>query len=174
MELMIGDNYAEEENVTRKLPSAASTASIHVSHCRSSADNVNRKKSCERVRYRRDALFTGVSALNRGKHRSPENAVERLTVPHRNESIVDIRSTARPSVHHFRGVAMPVIRVDMLAGRTPAQKSELAEVLTRETARIARCAPKDVQIVFGEFAPSSWAVGGALVAGHVATTQSES
>ena len=58
---------------------------------------------------------------------------------------------------------MPIIRLEMLSGRTPEQKSELAEALTRETARIARCAPKDVQIVFSEVLPSSWAIGGEIV-----------
>jgi 4-oxalocrotonate tautomerase len=68
---------------------------------------------------------------------------------------------------------MPIIHVQMLSGRSPEQKSELAEVLTRETARIAKCAAEDVQIVIGEFAHSSWAVGGRLVAGHVEDRQNE-
>jgi 4-oxalocrotonate tautomerase len=63
---------------------------------------------------------------------------------------------------------MPIIRLEMLSGRTAEQKSELAEVLTRETARIAKCAPADVQIVFAEFAPTSWAVGGVMVANGAA------
>ncbi|AET92716.1 MULTISPECIES: tautomerase family protein [Caballeronia] len=63
---------------------------------------------------------------------------------------------------------MPIIRVEMLAGRTLEQKSELAEVLTRETARIARCTLTDVQIVFDERAHASWAVGGRLVSDHAA------
>ena len=61
---------------------------------------------------------------------------------------------------------MPIIHVEMLAGRTLEQKSELAEVLTRETARIARCSLADVQIVFDEKAHASWAVGGRLVSAH--------
>jgi 4-oxalocrotonate tautomerase len=64
--------------------------------------------------------------------------------------------------------AMPIIRLEMLAGRSPEQKSELAEALTRETARIAKCAPNDVQIVFAEVPPSSWAIGGAMVASRIA------
>ena len=68
---------------------------------------------------------------------------------------------------------MPIIRVEMLAGRTLEQKSELAEVLTRETARIARCALADVQLVFDERAHASWAVGGRLVAGHASAHAEE-
>ncbi|MEM5375034.1 tautomerase family protein [Paraburkholderia azotifigens] len=64
------------------------------------------------------------------------------------------------------GTAMPIIHVEMLAGRTQEQKSELAEVLARETARIARCALDDVQIVFDERAHASWAIGGRLVSDH--------
>lgn len=59
---------------------------------------------------------------------------------------------------------MPIIRLEMLAGRTQEQKAELADVLTRETARIAKCPAQDIQIVFDEVARSNWAVGGKLVA----------
>ncbi|MBN3787314.1 tautomerase family protein [Burkholderia sp. Ac-20353] len=57
---------------------------------------------------------------------------------------------------------MPIIHLEMLSGRTHQQKSELAEALTRETARIARCAISDVQVVINEVDRSLWAVGGAL------------
>ncbi|SAK75602.1 4-oxalocrotonate tautomerase [Caballeronia hypogeia] len=63
---------------------------------------------------------------------------------------------------------MPIIHVQMLAGRTLEQKSELADALTRETARIARCTAADVQIVFDEVAHASWAVGGRLVSANSA------
>lgn len=55
---------------------------------------------------------------------------------------------------------MPVIRVEMLEGRTPAQKSELAAVFTREMARIAKCSAEHVQVVFIEVARGDWAIGG--------------
>jgi len=57
---------------------------------------------------------------------------------------------------------MPILTLEMLSGRTEEQKIELADVLTRETARIAKCAVQDVQIVFSEVPRSSWAVGGKL------------
>lgn len=57
---------------------------------------------------------------------------------------------------------MPIIRLEMLTGRTHAQKAELAEVLTRETARIARCPLADVQLVMTEVERSMWSVGGTL------------
>jgi 4-oxalocrotonate tautomerase len=57
---------------------------------------------------------------------------------------------------------MPIIRLEMLTGRTHAQKVELAEVLTREAARIAKCPASDIQLVITEVERSSWAVGGKL------------
>lgn len=57
---------------------------------------------------------------------------------------------------------MPVLRVEMLAGRSRDQKKEMAEVFTREMARIAKCAPEHVQIVFCDVAKADWAVGGVL------------
>jgi 4-oxalocrotonate tautomerase len=57
---------------------------------------------------------------------------------------------------------MPIIRLEMLHGRTLDQKRELADVLTRETARIARCSTDSIQIVFAEVSRDDWAVGGVL------------
>ncbi|WP_029352884.1 tautomerase family protein [Bosea sp. 117] len=57
---------------------------------------------------------------------------------------------------------MPIIRVEMLTGRTREQKQELAESLTSEMARIAKCTPASVQIVFTEVEREDWAIGGVL------------
>ena len=61
---------------------------------------------------------------------------------------------------------MPFVRVEMLAGRSGAQKREVVEVFTRELARIVACAEDDVQIIVTEIAKSDWAVGGKFPAGH--------
>jgi 4-oxalocrotonate tautomerase len=45
---------------------------------------------------------------------------------------------------------MPIIKVEMLKGRTVAQKREYTEVVTRETARILNCKPEVVDILFYE------------------------
>lgn len=58
---------------------------------------------------------------------------------------------------------MPVLRIEMLAGRTRGQKQELADVLTREMSRIVNCSPESIQIVFCDVARDDWAVGGRLV-----------
>ena len=57
---------------------------------------------------------------------------------------------------------MPILRVEMLSGRSREQKKELAEVLTRETARIAKCAPSAINIVFVDVEREDWAVAGVL------------
>lgn len=57
---------------------------------------------------------------------------------------------------------MPVIRVEMLAGRSRDQKREMAEAFTREMSRIAKVKPEAIQIVFTDVAKSDWAIAGQL------------
>jgi 4-oxalocrotonate tautomerase len=59
---------------------------------------------------------------------------------------------------------MPVIRLEMLAGRSIEQKRELVDVLTRETARIAKTNPDSIFVVIEDVAKENWGVGGKLVA----------
>jgi len=58
---------------------------------------------------------------------------------------------------------MPVIRIEMLAGRTVEQKRELVEVLTRETARIAGTNPASIFVVIEDVAKENWGAGGQLM-----------
>ena len=58
---------------------------------------------------------------------------------------------------------MPVIRVEMLAGRSVAQKRELVAVLTRETARIAGTSPASIFVVIEDVAKENWGAGGKLL-----------
>ncbi len=55
---------------------------------------------------------------------------------------------------------MPVIRVEWLSGRSQEQKREVASVFTAELARIAKCKPDDVQVVFLDVERKNWSVGG--------------
>ncbi|MBN9315287.1 MAG: 4-oxalocrotonate tautomerase [Devosia sp.] len=59
---------------------------------------------------------------------------------------------------------MPMIRVELLKGRTIAQKREFAEVVTREAARILKCAPDVVDVVFQDVERHDWASSGRLEA----------
>ncbi|MEP9386457.1 4-oxalocrotonate tautomerase [Mesorhizobium sp. KR9-304] len=58
---------------------------------------------------------------------------------------------------------MPIIRVELLEGRTVEQKREFAEMVTREGARILRCAPESINVVFARVARDDWAVDGRLM-----------
>ena len=57
---------------------------------------------------------------------------------------------------------MPMIRVELLKGRTIDQKREFADVVTREAARILRCSPDVVDIVFQEIERHDWSSNGKL------------
>jgi 4-oxalocrotonate tautomerase len=58
---------------------------------------------------------------------------------------------------------MPIIRIEMIAGRTAEQKRELVEALTRETARIAKTSADSVMVIIEDVAEENWAVGGKLL-----------
>lgn len=57
---------------------------------------------------------------------------------------------------------MPIVHVEMWEGRSLEQKRELIEILTRETARIAQCAPESVYIVIQDVKKENWGAGGRL------------
>ncbi|MEM1242977.1 MAG: 2-hydroxymuconate tautomerase family protein [Cyanobacteria bacterium P01_H01_bin.26] len=57
---------------------------------------------------------------------------------------------------------MPIIRVEILPGRTVDQKRELVDVLSRETARIAGCSVESIYVVIEDVKKENWGVGGQL------------
>jgi len=57
---------------------------------------------------------------------------------------------------------MPIMRIEMFTGRTPEQKREFVEVVTRETCRTLNCQPEDVNIIIDEVPRERWATGGKL------------
>ena len=57
---------------------------------------------------------------------------------------------------------MPFIQIYMVEGRTVEQKRELAEVLTKEVARIAKADPHAVHIHFFDLAKENMADAGIL------------
>ena len=67
---------------------------------------------------------------------------------------------------------MPIIRVEMLKGRTAEQKQELANNLT--TAFIESCGgnTEKLNIIITEVDSENWAIGGALLANKAAKTTS--
>ena len=57
---------------------------------------------------------------------------------------------------------MPMIKVELLKGRSVEQKREFAEVVTREASRILKCPPDVVDIVFQDVEAHDWAHNGKL------------
>jgi 4-oxalocrotonate tautomerase len=58
---------------------------------------------------------------------------------------------------------MPIIRIEMLEGRSVAQKQELVEVLSRETARITGCSLDVITVVVEDVKRENWGVAGRLL-----------
>ena len=57
---------------------------------------------------------------------------------------------------------MPLIHVSLFEGRSVEQKREYVKVVTAETARILKCAPEAVDIIFEDIKKSDWASAGKL------------
>ena len=55
---------------------------------------------------------------------------------------------------------MPLIRVELLEGRSPEQKRELARALTEATTRTLGCKPDAVDVMFFDVRPSDWVSAG--------------
>lgn len=58
---------------------------------------------------------------------------------------------------------MPIIRVEMLEGRSVEKKRELVATLTRETARIAGCSEDSIYVVIEDVKKENWGVSGQLL-----------
>lgn len=57
---------------------------------------------------------------------------------------------------------MPFIHVRLFEGRTTEQKREFSEAVTREAARILKCPPEAVDVVFDDVKKTDWATAGKL------------
>lgn len=55
---------------------------------------------------------------------------------------------------------MPMIRVEMYAGRTPEQKKALVKALTEAFVSTAGSTPESVQIILQEIEKNEWATAG--------------
>jgi len=58
---------------------------------------------------------------------------------------------------------MPIIRVEILEGRSVEKKRELVETLSKETARIIGCPESSIYVVIEDVAKQNWGVGGELL-----------
>ena len=57
---------------------------------------------------------------------------------------------------------MPIVRIEMWTGRTHAQKTELARVITDAMVTIAHTTPEATIVIFDDIAKENWATGGVL------------
>ncbi len=57
---------------------------------------------------------------------------------------------------------MPIVRIEMLPGRSLAQKRELARVITKAVSEIAHADPGETLVLFNEYSIEDWASGGRL------------
>lgn len=58
---------------------------------------------------------------------------------------------------------MPIVRVEMIEGRTDDQKQRLAELITDAMVRVAGSKSEETYVVFEDVSSRNWAVGGRLV-----------
>jgi 4-oxalocrotonate tautomerase len=57
---------------------------------------------------------------------------------------------------------MPIVRIEMLPGRSLAQKRELVRVITDAVCNIAHTRPEDTLVLFNEYSVEDWATKGKL------------
>ena len=55
---------------------------------------------------------------------------------------------------------MPIIRVEMFAGRDPETKQELVKSLTSEMVRITGCGEASVNVIITDVKEENWGMGG--------------
>ncbi len=69
----------------------------------------------------------------------------------------------RKANHPAEGVKiMPIVQIEMLAGRTVEQKRALAEKLTQVISETLNCPPTAVTIIMRDMPPTNYATGGKL------------
>lgn len=61
---------------------------------------------------------------------------------------------------------MPIVRIEMLEGRSLAQKRELTRVITDAVCNIAHTTPQDTLVVFNDYSAESWSTDGKLYIDH--------
>ncbi|KPV53327.1 hypothetical protein SE17_10290 [Kouleothrix aurantiaca] len=59
---------------------------------------------------------------------------------------------------------MPIVRIDLLAGRTPERKLALLRQVTDAVVSALDVRPEQVRVLINEIQPENWAVGGKTLA----------
>lgn len=55
---------------------------------------------------------------------------------------------------------MPIVKIELLPGRSDQAKAAIAAEITQTVARHTGAAPEHIYVMFGEVAPNNWAVAG--------------
>ncbi|WP_077000443.1 4-oxalocrotonate tautomerase [Variovorax sp. KK3] len=64
---------------------------------------------------------------------------------------------------------MPVIRVELSAGRTHEQKQKVVDDVTKSMVEHCGCPPESVHVIFSDVKSSDWAVAGKFLGQPSAT-----
>jgi len=59
---------------------------------------------------------------------------------------------------------MPIVKIELSRGRTPAQKTEFMEKVTHLTSEVLKCPIESVDVMFIEVDGSNWAHAGKFYA----------
>jgi 4-oxalocrotonate tautomerase len=59
---------------------------------------------------------------------------------------------------------MPIVRIDLLEGRTPERKAELIRRVTEAVVAVLRVQPEQVRVLLTEVPPAHWGIGGTTAA----------
>lgn len=65
---------------------------------------------------------------------------------------------------------MPIVRIDMLEGRTPERKAELIRRITETIVATLEVQPEQVRVLLSEFPADHWGVGGRSIAERARNT----
>ena len=63
---------------------------------------------------------------------------------------------------------MPIVRIDLLEGRSTERKAELIRRVTDAVATTLEMRPEQVRVLLAEVPPEHWAVGGVTMAERAA------
>jgi 4-oxalocrotonate tautomerase len=73
-----------------------------------------------------------------------------------------VAASAAQCAFNAGGCLVPIVRIEMLPGRSLAQKREMVRVITDAVCNIAHTDPKDTLVVFQEYSVEDWASDGKL------------
>lgn len=57
---------------------------------------------------------------------------------------------------------MPIVTISLWKGRNQDQKKELAEIITKEMARVMNAREETIQVIYNEIDKENWSIGGKI------------